>query len=463
MMNKKTFPAQYDNIIKILKPYRAYLVGGAVRDLHLSKPIYDLDFALPEDTIPAAKQVADQLGGAFFILDSKRETARVILQDENAQRMMVDFTRFHGIDIEDDLRARDFTITSMALGLGSDDKVIDPFGGAQDLKDRVLRTTSKQSLVDDPLRCLRAVRLAAQFGLRILPETKDQIRRSSKGIAEISPERIRDELFRILDGPKQAAAFQTMEILGLAPFVFFNEVSAQQIKILSILEDLWDLFLKEHDQNSAPNWSLGLLVHRLGRYRNDLQTFLKLEPVPGRTVYQLSFIAPLLEVGYEEVINRNGPEFFPLSNQEWDILTGSRQAAEVVLKQARTAETPRPLDIYRYFHQYKSAGILGVFLALALVSAEYKKNSHQDDWIIFLDICRSFLEGWWEKKGQWVDPPILVDGDDIQNEFSISPGPRIGFLLESLREAQVERSISSREEAIQYLTDVVDGIIEKPE
>ena len=295
-------------------------MGGAVRDLHLGKPIHDLDFALPVDTIPAAKLVADRLGGAFFVLDPERETARVILKDENDQRMMVDFTLFQGKDIKADLGTRDFTITSMALGTGPDAKVIDPYGGVQDLKDGLLRATTGQSLADDPLRCLRAVRLAAQFGLRILPETKDQIRKYGSGITGISPERIRDELFRILDGPKQAAAFQALEILGLSPYVFFGEVTDQHIKELAFLEELWALFLKEHDQDSAANWSLGLLIHRLGRYRGDLKIYLKGEPVPGRTIYQLSFIAPLLKDGKDKDIKSDTPSILPLSNQEWEIL-----------------------------------------------------------------------------------------------------------------------------------------------
>ena len=459
-MNKKPFPALYNQIIDLLEPYQAYLVGGAVRDLYLGIPIHDLDFALSIDPIPAAKLVADRLGGAFFVLDPDRETARVILKDENNQRIMVDFTLFQGIDIKTDLSARDFTITSMALGNGPDAKVIDPYGGVQDLKDGVLRATTEHSLADDPLRCLRAVRLAAQFGLRILPETKDQIRKNGSGISGISPERIRDELFRILDGPKQAAAFQALEILGLSPYVFFGEITDQHIKELDILEDLWALFLNEHDQDRAANWSLGLLILRLGRYRADLQVYLKSEPVPGRTIYQLSFIAPLLENGKDEDQDRDMPSILPLSNQEWEILIQSRQAAEVVRQHSKAEDTLQPLDIYRYYRQHKSAGILGVFLALASVSSEYKGSFHQESWITILDRCRSFLEGWWEKKDQWVSPPILLNGDDLQSEFSISPGPRIGSLLESLREAQVERGISSREEAVQFLTGLVEDSIE---
>ncbi len=455
MMNKRSFPALYEQIINILKPYQAYLVGGAVRDLFLEASIHDLDFALPGDTIPVAKLVADQLGGAFFVLDHERETARVILKDENSQKMMVDFTRFQGNDIEDDLGSRDFTVTSMALGTGSDEKVIDPYHGVQDLKDGLLRATSEHSLADDPLRCLRAVRLAAQFGLRILPETKDQIRKNAKGIAGVSPERIRDELFRILDGPKQAAAFQAQEILGLSPFVFLGEISQEQIKHIAFLENLWGLFLKDHNQDSAANWSLGLLIYRLGRYRNDIRSYLKYEPVLGRTIYQLSFIPFLLDGGIKEGKNNGWTETLPLSNQEWEILNKSRQAAEDILLSIRSEDPPRPLDIFRYYRQHKSAGILGVFLALVVSSSKYENKSHQEGWTSTLDVCRSFLEGWWEKKDELVSPPILLDGDDIQSEFSISPGPRIGMLLRSLREAQVERGISSREEAIQFLNDLV--------
>jgi poly(A) polymerase len=350
----------------------------------------------------------------------------------------------------------------MARKVNGDEKIIDPFNGAQDLKDKFLRSTTERALDDDPLRCLRAVRLAAQFGLRILPETKDQIRQYNKKLKEISTERIRDELFRILEGPNQTAALQSLEILGLSPYIFFGEITEKQIKSVRYLENLWFLFRKEHDQDSSANWSLALLVHRLGRYRADLQTYLNGRPVPGRTIYQLSFIAALLN----HLTGENGQgdlqKNLPLSNQEWDILVRSSRAADTVIQISQAGDKPRPVNIYRYYRQYGSAGVLGVFLALSSSSTEYKYKADQEDWITILEISRSFLEGWWEKKGQWVQPPSLLNGDDIQGEFSLTPGPRIGALLESLREAQVERGISSRGAAIQYLNDLLDQENEMP-
>ena len=96
MIKNVKFPSTYDQITDLLPASRAYLVGGAVRDLLLNRPIHDLDFALPEDTIPVAKRVADQLGGSFFVMDQERQTCRVILKDEEGQRLVVDFTLFQG-------------------------------------------------------------------------------------------------------------------------------------------------------------------------------------------------------------------------------------------------------------------------------------------------------------------------------------------------------------------------------
>ena len=73
-----TFPPLYYQIVEVIKPSAAFLVGGAVRDLLLGKPIHDLDFALPEDTIILAKKVADSLNGDYYLLDKERQAGRVI-------------------------------------------------------------------------------------------------------------------------------------------------------------------------------------------------------------------------------------------------------------------------------------------------------------------------------------------------------------------------------------------------
>ena len=447
MIQKSTFPTLYYQIVEEIKSSGGYLVGGAVRDLLLSKPIRDLDFALPKDTIKFARKVADRLGGDFYILDLERKTARVLLIDEKGQRLNVDFTLFQGGSIEADLKFRDFTITSMAIDILQEENILDLFGGAQDLKDGVIRTTTINSLKDDPLRCLRAVRLAAQFQLRILPETLEQIHQHQHLLVAVSPERIRDEFFRILAGPQQTAALMSLNQLGIFQFIFPTELTPNQHQTIRWLEKFWSLLTSKHDQSSAANMSLGLFVHHLGRYREEIQIHLRAEPVPDRTIYQLSFFAALLNTVQDDQL----PSLrIPLSNQENDRLLKCYLAAGEFMTLSASKGEVSPLSVYRFFRSYGPAGIEGIFLGLANLLGEI--GSFGDDkWLRSLEVARTLLEGWWEKRNQLVDPPVLLNGHDLQAEFRIEPGPQLGQLLEDLREAQVSGRVNSREQALDLL------------
>jgi len=451
MMKNELFPPQYDQIVDCLRLSSAYLVGGAVRDLLLKRPIHDLDFALPEGTIPAAKRVADQLGGAFFVLDPQRQTCRVILKDGRGQRTLVDFTLFQGETIEQDLASRDFTITSMALDIKEDLPIIDPFNGAQDLVDRLIRPTSEHSLEDDPLRCLRAVRLAAQLGFKLIPEAKDQIRRFKGKLVEISPERIRDEFFRILEGPNQSAALLSLQVLGLYCFILPGGVSQHLGRTLKNLEGIWSLFNQDHDQEKSASWSRGTLVHRLGRYRKEVREYGCQEIVPGRSIYQLNFLLPLLaDLPAEEgpMTSQMISAQIPLSNQEANFLEMGIRAG---LSWSDVEGDCQPVEVYRYFDRFGRAGVAAIFLALAAAIGKQNEGMGQDPWNLQLDHARYFLEGFWEKNQEWVNPPVLLDGNDLQKEFQLPPGPEIGSLLESLREQQVRTGLRSRSEGLEFL------------
>ncbi len=191
-----------------------YLVGGAVRDALLGRTIHDLDFALERNAIKTARRIADGLKADFYALDAERDTGRVIVNDEDGRRMVLDFASFRGADLESDLKGRDFTLNAIALNL-SDNTLYDPLGGAMDLKEKRLRACSPSAFKDDPVRILRGVRLAANFGFHILPETRKAMKEAVGLLGKVSPERIRDELFRILDGRQPAACLRALEMLGV--------------------------------------------------------------------------------------------------------------------------------------------------------------------------------------------------------------------------------------------------------
>src|SRR5512141_2413787 len=104
-----------DKVRDVLPRQEIFLVGGAVRDMLLNRLSHDLDFAVPSNGISLARRVANALNADFMVLDDERDTGRVIVTEANGMRTFLDFAVYRGRDLEEDLRARDFTINALAL------------------------------------------------------------------------------------------------------------------------------------------------------------------------------------------------------------------------------------------------------------------------------------------------------------------------------------------------------------
>ena len=188
---------------EVLAGQDAWVVGGAVRDEVLGRPMVDLDIACL-DPEQAARRYARGSEGAPFPLSERHGAWRVALPDERT----VDFTPLpHGI--EADLASRDFTINAIARPLAGGDPV-DPFGGLGDLERRVLRAVSPAIFEDDPLRLLRAVRLEDELEFRLDPETERLVRANAGLVTWPAGERILAELARL-----SAAGFERLDEIGL--------------------------------------------------------------------------------------------------------------------------------------------------------------------------------------------------------------------------------------------------------
>ena len=151
-----------------------YLVGGAIRDFLLGKESHDLDFVVRKELKRTARTVAEVVGGAFYMMDKERLTARVIYQGQ--ERFILDFALMRGNTIEEDLLKRDFTINAIGLDLNNPAQMLDPLRGAQDLHDKLLRCCNNEAFLDDPVRILRAVRLAFQIDLKFEKKTLQQLK-----------------------------------------------------------------------------------------------------------------------------------------------------------------------------------------------------------------------------------------------------------------------------------------------
>ena len=464
----------------------AYLVGGAVRDLLLGRVSHDLDFVVPKDAIAASRRVANALGGGFFTLDPERKTGRVVLTTEANDRYFLDFATFRGPDLESDLRNRDFTINAIAVDIHQLQALIDPLGGARDLHARQLRPCSATSFEDDPLRILRCVRQAVEFELRLLPETRHLLRAALTGLSRISPERVRDELFRILETRKPAVALRALDMLGALVYVLpeldtlkgvaqspphTDDVWTHTLNTAQKLADLMDVLQPEHDAKAAANWAMGLVSLRIGRYRQQFNTHLSAAPSPGRSLRALLLLAALYhDVGKPatqkveedgrirfiehdrlsaQIAHQRGVRLH-LSNLEIERLTTIVRQHMRPLLLAQSGETPSRRSIYRFFHHTGSAGVDICLLALADSLATYGAGLPQDVWVHQLEVTRTLLEAWWEQADEKIAPPALLNGHDLMEVFSLPPGPEIGRLLEKIREAQASGEIKERSEALEY-------------
>src|SRR5690349_8291982 len=193
----------------------AWLVGGAVRDHLLGRDTDDVDLAVPGDPKRCAKAIARATKGAAFQLSGAFGAWRVVGPDH---AWHVDLVTLRDDDILADLAARDFTINAMAEPLAGGE-LVDPHGGRADLERRLVRMVSEQALAEDPLRSLRAVRIAVELNLEIEPATGDAASRHAAGIGRVANERVFAELKRVISADDVRRGLTVMEAYGLTQVV----------------------------------------------------------------------------------------------------------------------------------------------------------------------------------------------------------------------------------------------------
>lgn len=195
-----------------------YLVGGSVRDLLLGRAVADLDFAT--DAAPEAIRRAAASAGAGAIHSANERFATIGLELEGETIEITAFRGERGDDLRADLAGRDFTINAMALAVSASESaeaLIDPFDGRGDLARRTIRGVADPfaRLAEDPLRALRAVRLAADLDCALEPETREAVVAHAPALGRVSKERVGAELTRLLLTADAAAGLQALDQLGL--------------------------------------------------------------------------------------------------------------------------------------------------------------------------------------------------------------------------------------------------------
>ena len=220
-----------DAVREVLAGEDAWVVGGAVRDELLGRPLVDLDVAIAEPE-QAARRFARASGGAPFPLSERHGAWRVALDGGRT----VDFTPLRG-PLEEDLASRDFTINAIAVPLEGVEPV-DPFRGQEDLAARTLRAVSESIFADDPLRLLRAVRLEDELGFQLDPATEELLRAHAGRVGEPSGERIVGELERLSsDGFRRLDEVGLLRPLGGLLERLNDRVDSSRYRLVSVFGD----------------------------------------------------------------------------------------------------------------------------------------------------------------------------------------------------------------------------------
>ena len=435
----------------------AYLVGGSVRDLICKRRPVDYDIAVANDAKGYAQQLAAKLNGRIVVIGKPDYPLYRIVK----ARHVIDVTPIKGTSIETDLADRDFTINALACEL-INGRLIDTCGGLADIRQGVVRMVSAQALQNDPVRMVRAFRLAALLNFTIAAATSQAISTQAKGIDTCAGERIWAEMALILAQPNSFHTLQLMVKSGL---------------LLAILPEL--VPLQDCRQNKP---------HRLDVFEHTLEAYASLEMLLGQPdrhftgraldwVHTLSAhrlvllkLALLLhDIGKpaQRTIEASGKIHF------YGHPAAGARLAEAILSRLRLsrrqirwalfliAHHSRPHDLFLAEQKNElTPKAIGRFLRLGGDATPYlilhamadnygKALTDRGQLAARLTFFNSLLDAYYKTARPQETPP-LVDGHDLMATFKLKSSPLIGTLINGIEEARLAGTITHRRQALTW-------------
>ena len=458
----------------------SYLVGGCIRDALLENPLKDIDISISSNPKDIGLKIANTLQGKLINLHIPSKSFRIILNNPITP-LNIDLTQTKG-DIKSDLTNRDFTINSLAVPLSSPNSktdllIIDPFNGIEDIKDKKIKLTTSHALDDDPLRMLRAQRLATNLNFSIDNETKIHIKKKSSKLTNSSPERIRDEFLAILASKNVAQSLYALDDLNLLGILIPELMECKNI--IQPKYHYWDVFnhsiqtahyieyiiketpIKNYDlpfkflkysastnnhfetpysdtQNKLTLLKLAALLHDIGKPITEFKD----------NSGKISFIGHDKEGANltERILNR-----LRLSNH------GIEYIKKMVLYHLRPNQIsnnnnlPSKKALYRYFRDLGSASCDILYLNLADYLSARGPNVSLEEW----NWQRKLMKYIYNRRNTNINnkPYIYMNGNEIMKKFNLQSGPIIGELIECVNEAYYTGQIKSKIQAFSFLDE----------
>lgn len=481
-----------------------YLVGGSLRNLLSGYPCGDWDLVADGEAHKLARRLADKVGGFYSYMHEK--ASRVVVRAPAAEDLVLDIAPLRGQTLEEDLRARDFTLNALAAPLASvleqlertgslvDAAVplIDPLHGLPDLERRQLRAVDAEIFRRDPLRMLRALRLARRYGLTITADTEKLIRRDAHLLPQAAAERIQMELWTLLAQSGALEQLYRLDTCGLL-MVLFPELQAacgmrqpaphhwdvleHSLQCVAALEVLTTALESAPTTPFAPELAaLPADGEALAEIRELLREGEQQEVFCFSDLHtaRMKLAALLHDIGKPLTYTVDGQgsiHFYghpqigaPIAGEIMGRFSASTQDRRLV--QLVTAHHMRPGQlgqdgqvtpraIRRYFVDLGPTGILVALFSLADHLATLGPQPRTAAWSRHLVVTRLLLTSYIRERAK-IMPPRLVRADELLSRLRLQPGPIVGQLLEAIAEAQADGLIHSREEAILLAKEYVE-------
>jgi poly(A) polymerase/tRNA nucleotidyltransferase (CCA-adding enzyme) len=421
--------------------FEAYLVGGAVRDLVMGKPATDWDFttnALPDEILALFGDRAfyNNTFGTVGVTPINESFEPHEITTFRHESSYTDYRRPDSIEwgktLEGDLTRRDFTINAMAINLEKDQEIIDPFDGQKDIKSKIIRTVGDpfERFGEDALRLMRAVRIAGQLGFTIESKTHQAMVEQATLINRIAKERVREELMKILSSADPYHGILLLKETQLLSQILpelekcfgVDQKSPQRHHIYDVGTHL--LMALKNCKSTNPITRFATLIHDIGKP----QTVRKLES-GVITFYNHEMVSTKIA---ERIADR-----LRFSNEEKDQLTRLVRWHQFTVDEHQTDSAIR-----RFI---RNVGVENLDEMLALrVADRLGGGARETSWRL-----EEFKARLAEVQLQpFSIKDLKINGQDVMQELSLTPGPEVGIILNKLFADVEEKKVENEKEAL---------------
>lgn len=442
----------------------AWAVGGGVRDTLLERPVGDLDVAVAGDAAAAASALARPTGATRFRLSREFGAWRV---QGGRLPYVVDLTPLQGGTLEEDLARRDLTVNALAVPAAGGWGIVDPHGGLDDLRGRRLRLVRATALADDPVRLLRAARLAEELGFALDQELVARARSDARRVWQAPGERLAGELARIMRLRHPDRALRMLDELGALG------------ALVPQLEESRGLDQSPYHHEDVLGHTLEVVQHvadvvadpepvfrsRAGRVRDALAAPLADELTRGQALGYPALLHDMAKPATRAVTPEGRVTFVGHDRlggeMAGDVMRRLRTSARLREFVVRCVAMHLPLgfmvhrtplslrQIDRYLRATAPWEVEIIVLSVADRLATRGPRTSDSAIRRHLALAREVMDVHFDLADRAPVRPLLA-GDEAAADLGRPPGPWLAELLDRLREEQLVGAVRTRDEALRF-------------